>query len=77
MAILPDCAIKQARYVLDRLDGLHIKTSRATINIRYSAGWTDLIPGETLDDLLKRADDMLYANKSNRKGLFVSSIVAE
>jgi diguanylate cyclase (GGDEF)-like protein len=77
MAILPDCAIEQIRYVLDRLDGLHVKTTKAKINIRYSAGWTDYIPGESVDDLLKRADDMLYANKSNRKGLFISSIIAE
>jgi diguanylate cyclase (GGDEF)-like protein len=77
MAILPECAIEQIRYVLDRLDGLHVKTTKAKINIRYSAGWTDYIPDESLDDLLKRADDMLYANKVNRKGLFVSSIVAE
>ena len=77
MAILPDCAVEQVRYVLDRLDGLHVKTTKTKINIRYSAGWTDYIPGESLDDVLKRADDMLYANKSNRKGLFVSSIVSE
>jgi diguanylate cyclase (GGDEF)-like protein len=77
MAILPDCAIEQIRYVLDRLDGLHVKTTKTRINIHYSAGWTDYIPGESLDDLLKRADDILYANKSNRKGFFVSSIAAE
>ena len=77
MAILPECATEQIRYVLDRLDGLHIKAAEVKINIRYSAGWTDYVPGESLDDLLKRADDMLYANKSNRKVLFVSSIVAE
>ena len=77
MAILPDCAVEQIRYVLDRLDGLHVKATKTKINIRYSAGWTDYVPGESLDDLLKRADDMLYANKSNRKGLFVSSIIAE
>jgi PleD family two-component response regulator len=74
---LPDCAIEQVRYVLDRLDGIDLKTPRTKINIRYSAGWTDYIPGESLDDLLKRADDMLYANKNNREKLFVSSIVAE
>jgi diguanylate cyclase (GGDEF)-like protein len=77
MAILPDCAIEQVRYVLNRLDGIDLKTPRTKINIRYSAGWTDYIPGESLDDLLKRADDMLYANKNNREKLFVSSIVAE
>jgi PleD family two-component response regulator len=59
------------------LDGIDLKTPRTKINIRYSAGWTDYIPGESLDDLLKRADDMLYANKNNREKLFVSSIVAE
>ena len=77
IAILPDCALEQIRYVLDRLDGLHVNTTKTKINIRYSGGWTDYLPGESLDELLKRADDQLYANKSNRKGLFVSSIVAE
>jgi diguanylate cyclase (GGDEF)-like protein len=77
IAILPDCGIEQIRYVLDRLDGLHVKTTKTKVNIHYSAGWTDYLPGESLDDLLKRADDLLYANKSNRKRLFVSSIVAE
>lgn len=77
IAILPDCALEQIRYVLDRLDGLHVKTTKTKINIHYSAGWTDYIPGESLDDLLKRADDLLYANKGNRKSLFVSSVVAE
>jgi PleD family two-component response regulator len=43
------------------------------IAVRYSVGWTDYIPSESPDDLLKRADAMLYANKRNPKGLFVSS----
>jgi diguanylate cyclase (GGDEF)-like protein len=77
IAILPDCGIEQIRYVLDRLDGLHVKTIKTKVNIHYSAGWADYIPGESLDDLLKRADDLLYANKGNRKSLFVSSVVAE
>jgi PleD family two-component response regulator len=63
--------------VLNRLNGLHVKTGQCTTDIRYSAGWTDYIQGESLEDLLKRADDMLYANKRNLKGPFVSTIVAE
>jgi diguanylate cyclase (GGDEF)-like protein len=77
LAILPDCTAEQIRYVLDRLNGLHVKTSKSTAAIRYSAGWTDYIPGESLEDLLKRADDILYANKRNPKGLFVSAVVSE
>jgi PleD family two-component response regulator len=61
---------------LNRLNGLHAKTTQTTIDIRYSAGWTDYIPGESVDDLLKRADELLYANKRNPKALLVSSVVA-
>ena len=77
LAILPDCNTEQIQYVLTRLNGLHVKTGKCTTDIRYSAGWTDYIPGESLEDLLKRADDMLYANKRNPKGTFVSAVVAE
>jgi len=76
LAILPECNAQQISYVLNRLNGLHVKTGKCTTDIRYSAGWTDYIQGESLGDLLKRADDMLYANKRNLKGPFVSTIVA-
>jgi diguanylate cyclase (GGDEF)-like protein len=77
LAILPDCDLEQIRQVLNRLNGLHTKTAKSTIDIRYSAGWTDYIPGESINELLRRADEMLYANKRNRKGAFVSSAVPE
>lgn len=63
LALLPDCNIEQTRCVLSRLDGLLVPTSEADICIHYSAGWTAYIPGESLHDLLKRADDRLYTNK--------------
>ena len=77
LAILPDCDKQQIQYVLGRLNGLHAKTTQTKIGIRYSAGWTDYIPGESVDDLLERADELLYANKRNPKGPFVSSVVTE
>jgi diguanylate cyclase (GGDEF)-like protein len=77
LALLPDCNTEQIRYVLSRLNGLNIKTGKSTTDIRYSAGWTDYLPGESLEDLLKRADDLLYENKRNPKGPFVSTVVAE
>ena len=77
LAILPDCNIEQIRAVLSRLDGLHVKTTKSRIRVRYSAGWTDYILGESVYECLKRADETLYANKHNPTGLFVSSIAAE
>jgi diguanylate cyclase (GGDEF)-like protein len=77
LAILPDCNSEQMRCVLERLNGILVKTTNSKIRIRYSAGWTDYIPGESVNDLLKRADDMLYANKRNPKEPLVNSIAAE
>jgi diguanylate cyclase (GGDEF)-like protein len=63
LAVLPDCNAEQTRCVLKRLDGLLAQASETDICIHYSAGWTDYIPGESLNDLVKRADDRLYRNK--------------
>jgi len=64
LAILPDCGIEQTHPILNRLNDLLVQTSDADICIRYSAGCTNYIPGESLHDLLKRADDKLYRNKA-------------
>jgi diguanylate cyclase (GGDEF)-like protein len=77
LAILPDCNSEQIRHVFSRLNGLLVTTTKSKISIRYSAGWTDYIRGESLDDFLKRADDMLYANKHNQADFHVSSNVTE
>ena len=77
LALLPDCNIEQIKAVLNRLDGLHLKTTASRIHIRYSAGWADYVEGESLHDCLQRADEMLYANKHNPAGLLFSSIVAD
>lgn len=77
LAILPDCDMGQIQYVLSRLNGLHADGRESKIDICYSAGWTDYIPGESVHDLLKRADELLYANKRNPTGPFVSSVVTE
>jgi diguanylate cyclase (GGDEF)-like protein len=77
LAILPDCNSEQIRHVFSRLNGILVTTSKSKIIIRYSAGWTDYIRGESLDDFLKRADDMLYANKHNQADLHVSPTFTE
>ena len=77
LAILPDCNSEQIRHVFSRLNGILVTTTKSKIVIRYSAGWTDYIRGESLDDFLKRADDMLYANKHNQADLHVSPTFTE
>jgi PleD family two-component response regulator len=49
--------------VLDRLKGTKIELGDRTISITFESGWTNYIPGELPQDLLKRADAALYVNK--------------
>jgi diguanylate cyclase (GGDEF)-like protein len=69
LAILPECNIDQIQYVLNRLNDLYLDTTNPAVVIHYSAGWTDYISGESANDLLNRADEMLYANKRNPRTL--------
>lgn len=45
------------------------------LKISYSAGWADYIPGESPEDLLRRADEALYVNKRLGKGRDKPSVV--
>jgi len=63
MVLLPECPVEEVKHVLTRVDGLTLQYEGKTISCRYSRGWTDYRPGETAEELLKRADGILYANK--------------
>lgn len=67
MILLPECRAEEVRHVLSRIEGLEVKYEGAQIAIRFSPGWTDYKPGETSEELLKRADEALYAEKRARK----------
>jgi diguanylate cyclase (GGDEF)-like protein len=71
MVLLPECRAEEVRHVLSRLDGLEIEYNSQKIRCRFSCGWTDYRAGETLQELLKRADEALYANKRSGKKLAV------
>jgi PleD family two-component response regulator len=49
------------------MDGLKIDVGGESLSISYSAGWANYIPGESCEELLKRADEDLYANKRAAK----------
>lgn len=63
LVLLPECHIDEVHHVLGRLGGMHMSFSGTIIPLTFSAGWTDYIPGELAEELLKRADAALYVNK--------------
>jgi len=63
MVLLPECRADEVRHVVARVEGLEVQYSVEKIPCRFSRGWTDYRPGETSEELLKRADEALYANK--------------
>jgi diguanylate cyclase (GGDEF)-like protein len=67
LAIVPDCRHEDVQFILKRLDGLRVDTGGGMLPVSYSAGWANYIPGETSEELLKRTDADLYANKRASK----------
>lgn len=63
LVILPECRVEEVKHVLSRVTGLEIEFGGVRIHCRFSCGWTDYKHGETPEEVLKRADDALYANK--------------
>jgi diguanylate cyclase (GGDEF)-like protein len=63
MALLPECRAEEVGRVMGRIEGVDVEYEGTRIPIRFSRGWTDYKPGETSEELLKRADEALYADK--------------
>jgi diguanylate cyclase (GGDEF)-like protein len=63
MVLLPECRAEEVKHVLSRLDGLEVDFEGTKIPVRFSRGWTDYKPGETAEELLRRSDEALYADK--------------
>jgi diguanylate cyclase (GGDEF)-like protein len=73
MVLLPECRAEEVKHVLNRLDGLEVDFEGTKIPVRFSRGWTDYKPGETAEELLRRGDEALYADKrAGKKPLEVS-----
>jgi diguanylate cyclase (GGDEF)-like protein len=74
MALLPECRSEEVRHVLARLEGLEFEFDDQKMRLQYSRGWTDYAPGETPQELLKRADGALYENKRAGKRRVVAPL---
>jgi diguanylate cyclase (GGDEF)-like protein len=63
LLLLPECKPEDVQLVLGRLSGIKMDLGGQSISLAFSAGWTNYIPGESPEELLKRSDDALYVNK--------------
>ena len=63
MALLPECRVEEVRHVLGRIEGFEFVCNDEKIQLQFSRGWTDYKPGESPQELLHRADQLLYADK--------------
>jgi diguanylate cyclase (GGDEF)-like protein len=63
LVVLPECKPENVQAVLKRLEGITANIEGRNLLLSLSAGWAQLLPGESAKDLLARADAELYANK--------------
>jgi len=76
LLVLPECSLRDAKIVLDRLGTLEMKCSGQVIPLTYSVGWIDYKVGEVPSDLFKRAEDVLQLYKTASKDCFSTTLVA-
>jgi diguanylate cyclase (GGDEF)-like protein/predicted Zn finger-like uncharacterized protein len=63
LVLLPECTSEQLRLVLGRLGSLEVNWHGQAIPITFSAGWKQYEPGERPEEMLARADEVLYDRK--------------
>ena len=67
MVVLPECPADQVPGLLIRLTGLEVAYRGASIPVRFSAGAAGFDDQETPEQMLERADQALYAQKTGEK----------
>lgn len=72
LVLLPECTSQQLQLVLGRLGSLQVDWQGQEIPITFSAGWKQYELGELPEEMLARADELLYARK--RAGKMAQSL---
>ncbi len=67
LVLLPECTLQQLQLVLGRLGSLEVDWHGQKIPVTFSAGWKQYEIGERPEEMLARADELLYATKRGRK----------
>src|SRR5215469_3923441 len=74
LVLLPECTVEQLELVLGRLGVLEVEWNGQKIPVTFSAGWKQYQPGERPDEMLARADELLYRRKRASKKVQAASI---
>lgn len=67
LVLLPECTSRQLQLVLGRLGSLEVDCHGQKIPITFSAGWKQYELGERPEEMLARADEVLYDRKRATK----------
>ena len=67
LVLLPECTTEQLQIVLGRLGSIEVERQGHKISVTFSAGWKQYEVGDRPDELLERADQVLYAKKRASK----------
>jgi diguanylate cyclase (GGDEF)-like protein len=67
MLALPDCTMEQAEGPLNRIRGCQVQVDGHSIVIEFSVGIVEYKTGETVPQLLERADAKMYHDKRETK----------
>jgi diguanylate cyclase (GGDEF)-like protein len=63
LVLLPECTTQQLQLVLGRLGSLQVDWHGQMIPVTFSVGWKQYELGELPEEMLARADELLYARK--------------
>src|SRR5215831_4035441 len=73
LVLLPECTVEQLQVVVGRLGVLEVDWQGKKIPVTFSAGWRQYQPGESPDEMLAHADEILYARKRASKKVQATS----
>jgi two-component system cell cycle response regulator len=75
LVILPECPAEKIEIILSRLKDIEVEIDHRKIPITGSRGWAQYESNETAEDLYRRADEALYANKAMRSTQAAQNLV--
>jgi diguanylate cyclase (GGDEF)-like protein len=64
LVVLPECPPEKIELVLSRLMDVQVKLGNENIPVFCSIGWTQYQANDTAEELIRRADAALYADKA-------------
>jgi diguanylate cyclase (GGDEF)-like protein/predicted Zn finger-like uncharacterized protein len=67
LVLLPECTLEQLQIVLGRLGSMEVEWHGQKIPVTFSAGWKQYEMGDRPEELLARADEVLYNRKRASK----------